>query len=178
MDKTNIAQLMEKNHQQFIAKLHQLSDSDFEYAPAKKWSAGQQLEHIIKSVKPVATALSMPLFVLKMKFGLTNRPSKSYEQLVAKYLSVLEKNKDYQIPKKFAPKFVGIEDKHKKIASLEKLVHKLNRKTARLSETDLDTYILPHPVMGKLTLREVLYFTAYHAQHHNVQILNNLSVPK
>jgi hypothetical protein len=176
MDKTEITQMMDENHRQFISKLDYLSEVDFEYIPAQKWSAGQQLEHIIKSVKPVVTAFSMPLFVLKMKFGLTNRPSKSYENLVSKYLNVLEKNKGNTIPKKFEPKFIGIHKKKKKLVSLEKLVHQLNRKSARLSEKDLDTYILPHPVMGKLTLREMLYFTAYHVKHHEVQILNNLSM--
>jgi hypothetical protein len=29
---------------------------------------------------------------------------------------------------------------------------------------------LPHPLLGKLTLREMLYFTAYHADHHRHSI--------
>ncbi|NNM18648.1 MAG: DinB family protein [Croceitalea sp.] len=178
MDKQSIAQLMHENHQKFISKLSALSDTDFEYKPAVKWTAGQQLEHIIKSVKPVVTAFSVPLFLLKMKFGLTNRPSKTYEELVEKYLGVLEKNKRYAIPKKFAPDYIGIHQRKKKLAYLNTLVLKLNRKANRLSEKDLDTYILPHPVMGKLTLREMLYFTAYHVQHHEVQIAQNLSLPQ
>ncbi|WP_350287698.1 hypothetical protein [uncultured Croceitalea sp.] len=42
------------------------------------------------------------------------------------------------------------------------------------SEIELDTFILPHPVMGDQTLREILYFTAYHVLHHDRQILENL----
>ena len=30
----------------------------------------------------------------------------------------------------------------------------------------LDTYILPHPVIGKLSIREMLYFTHLHTVHH------------
>ena len=42
------------------------------------------------------------------------------------------------------------------------------------SEKQLDTFILPHPLLGKLTLREMLYFTIYHAEHHKKQTLKNL----
>ena len=33
-------------------------------------------------------------------------------------------------------------------------------------EQDLDRYVLPHPLLGKLTLREMLFFTLYHNYHH------------
>ena len=31
---------------------------------------------------------------------------------------------------------------------------------------DLDKYVLPHPLLGKVTLREMLYFTIHHNEHH------------
>ncbi|NBX80802.1 MAG: DinB family protein, partial [Flavobacteriales bacterium] len=34
------------------------------------------------------------------------------------------------------------------------------------TEDDLDKYVLPHPLLGKLTLREMLCFTIYHVKHH------------
>ena len=33
-------------------------------------------------------------------------------------------------------------------------------------DTDLDKYFLPHPLLGKLTIREMLFFTLYHDRHH------------
>ena len=36
----------------------------------------------------------------------------------------------------------------------------------RWSEDQLDRYQLPHPAMGKMTVREVLFFTVYHNAHH------------
>jgi hypothetical protein len=52
------------------------------------------------------------------------------------------------------------------IQKLNKAITDLCEKAANYSESDLDTYILPHPLLGKLTLREMLYFTTYHVQHH------------
>jgi hypothetical protein len=34
------------------------------------------------------------------------------------------------------------------------------------SERQLDRIRLPHPVLGKLSVREMLFFTLYHNQHH------------
>ena len=42
--------------------------------------------------------------------------------------------------------------------------------TTRWSESDLDTLALPHPLMGLLSARELLHFTAYHTEHHRTGI--------
>ena len=36
-------------------------------------------------------------------------------------------------------------------------------------ETELDQYMLPHPILGKLTVREMLFFTIYHNLRHASQ---------
>jgi hypothetical protein len=34
------------------------------------------------------------------------------------------------------------------------------------TEDDLDNYLVKHPLLGRITLRELCYFTIYHTQHH------------
>jgi hypothetical protein len=34
------------------------------------------------------------------------------------------------------------------------------------SENSLDRFKLPHPLLGKLTVREMLFFTIFHNEHH------------
>jgi hypothetical protein len=36
----------------------------------------------------------------------------------------------------------------------------------RWPERALDRHLLPHPLMGLLTIREMLAFTVYHTAHH------------
>jgi uncharacterized damage-inducible protein DinB len=36
-------------------------------------------------------------------------------------------------------------------------------------EEELDQYLLPHPILGKLTIREMLFFTIYHNLRHASQ---------
>lgn len=175
MDKAQIGQELILYHGNFTATLQSLSQEDFQRKPKLKWTAGQQLEHIIKSVQPLDMALGLPLFVLKMKFGLANRPSKAYEALVSKYQKALEDNSDFKMPSEYAPSEIPWQKKEETLEKLDKLIHKLHGRLQKFSEEELDTYILPHPLMGKLTLREMLYFTIYHVQHHDRQIPVNLA---
>ena len=49
---------------------------------------------------------------------------------------------------------------------------KLQYKTVHISEKNLDTLIIPHPLMGKMTIREILMWTAYHTEHHTKTLQN------
>ena len=133
-------------------------------APNEKWSAAEQLDHLIKSVAPVNQALSLPKFALKWLFGKANRPSKSYEELVEKYQGKLLAGG--KAPKAFAPKKIAFAKREKSLNRLEKLALSVSKKATICSDEELDGFILPHPLLGKLTLREMLYFTAYHCIHH------------
>ena len=174
MKKAEIAQKLILNHKNFITTLNQLSEKDFERNRENKWSAGQQLEHIIKSVKPVEMAFGLPAFVLKRKFGLANRPSKSYDDLVTKYKNTLNTKSDFKMPNEFAPNEASFSKRKKELEKLDQSVQKLCTRVNTFSEEELDKFVLPHPLMGKVTLREMLYFTAYHVQHHQKQIPKNL----
>jgi hypothetical protein len=109
-------------------------------------------------------AFGIPKFFVKWKFGMANRPSKTYDELIAKYkVQLLQGGKA-------SGRFIGeagrFEQREEKLKTLQSLVNKLNRKTVNHAETNLDSYILPHPLLGKLTFREMLYFTAFHVSHH------------
>jgi len=34
------------------------------------------------------------------------------------------------------------------------------------SEKDLDKYVIPHPYLGKFSVRQMMYFTTFHTLHH------------
>ena len=84
MEISELQRKLKESHVHFIGTINRVDDADFTKSVNQKWTAGQQLDHIIKSVSPVNLALSLPAFVLKMSFGKANRPSRTYEQLVEK----------------------------------------------------------------------------------------------
>lgn len=176
MDKSEIIALITTNHQAFIKKLEELSDIEFAKSTSGKWTAGQQLEHIIKSVKPVVRAFEIPKSILQDKFGHANKLSRNYKKIVADYLETLKQNPDYKLEERFSPGEVGVEQKNEKLNILKEAIENLIMGIENSTEIELDTYMLPHPVMGNFTLREVLYFVAYHVTHHDKQIFENLKL--
>jgi len=164
MTKDAIASLLLANHARFVHQLNGLRDEEFYHSPQGKWNAAQQLDHIIKSVSAVAFAFSVPKFIVQWKFGKANRPSKTYEELVDKYKRKLQEG--YIANGRFSAGEISPGQKKIMLVKLTKLVDRLARRTKGLSEASLDKYILPHPLLGKLTFREMLYFTAYHVNHH------------
>ena len=168
MNKTEIISMMKKNHADFTAMIHSLNENDFCKHWEDKWTPGQQAEHIIKSVSPVVLAFYLPKIFLRILFGKANRESKTYEALVEKYHRKLAEG--YKAGAAYTPKETAFSRKENIIHLIDKKVELLNKKINACSEEELDTYILPHPLLGKLTLREMLYFTAYHVQHHHISV--------
>ncbi len=170
MDKIKLKEELTLNYINFINCIQSLPKEQWQISYNNKWSAAQQLDHIVKSVSPVKLALSLPAFLLKLIFGKANRESRSYDALVARYHEKLKSGG--RASGKFLPppKTDSVENLS---AKLKEVVHSLVTKIDSFSEEQLDLLILPHPLLGKLTLREMLYFTIYHVQHHQVQVIEN-----
>lgn len=143
--------------------LQQLSDHRFTVSPSGKWSAGQHLDHLIKSQRPLYTALTAPRLLLRW-FGKPRRASLTYEELVHKYRLILASGAT--TPKMFSPSVIYAPQRSAQMQTWLLQQQKLAERTAAWPESDLDRYQLPHPLLGKITIREMLYLTAYHIQHH------------
>lgn len=164
MNKIEIQQRLKESHDQFIHYIQSLSPEDFQYSWNAKWTAGQQLDHIVKSAGPVKTAFSLPSFMLKLIFGKANRQSRNYDALVEKYKTKLVEGG--QSTPRFLPAEIKFDQRDQLISKLNSIVSALTILINKFTEHQLDTLILPHPLLGKLTLREMLSFTVYHVGHH------------
>ena len=172
MNKQEISEKLVENHQKFTDFLMSLSKQDFMFAPENKWTAGQQLDHIFRGVKPVKTALTLPKFVPNLLFGKSNRDSIDYGTLVKNYQAKLAAGG--KASGRFVPPEIGFEQRETLKNKLLKTVEELTKRIETFSETQLDEYVLPHPILGKLTIREMLYFTIYHVEHHHKNAVKNL----
>jgi hypothetical protein len=141
-----------------------LNKEQFETMPGGKWSAGQNLDHLILSIKPLQLAYAIPKFFLKLMFGNANRSSRTYDELVLKYKTKLVAGGRASGP--FIPPVISFDQKDLLIKKYNRHKQKLISKIEKQNEEDLDKYIIPHPLLGKLTLREILFFTIHHNEHH------------
>ena len=146
----------------------QLSLDIFLQPQAGVWSTADHVRHLIKSVRPLAMALKIPKIIIRFKFGRHNGASRSFDELKKMYRQKLNEG---ATAGRFAP---GKRDipvhadnwKYEIIANWQQVSASLTNNLQRWSEKDLDRYCLPHPLLGNLTVREMLFFTLYHNHHH------------
>lgn len=174
MEKAAIIDSLKENHSKFIEYINTLNEDDFNKISNNKWTAGQQLLHIYMSVKPLSNGLkSAPKFILKTTYGKAKNSPKTYDDLVKSYLETLAitdtSNSDYQ------PKEVTFSDKDEIIKKLEYVVDMLIKALSKFTDKELNLLRLPHPLLGKICIREMLYFTSYHVKHHHDITIKNLN---
>ncbi len=153
------------------------TDADVFFAPlGDSWSPADNVRHLTKSTAPVARALALPQIVLRGLFGRADGSSRSYPDLVSTYRAALEAGGRAG---RFAPDPVPPPDDP--IAGRERILDDGRDAIARLilaaerwSDPDLDRFRLPHPLLGKLTVREMLFFTIYHHSHHRSIVARRL----
>lgn len=165
-DISSIQAALEERYTALISFLKQQDPGDFlmEKIP-NKWSAGQHAEHLILSTKPLNKALRTPKFVLKTTFGVKNeRPERSFNEVVEKYKSRLAAGG--RATGAYIPKPIQKDQKTALLKNLEKELVQLQSVCNKWNEAQMSKYLLPHPLLGKMTIREILFFTIYHTEHH------------
>ncbi|MGE3465395.1 MAG: DinB family protein [Pyrinomonadaceae bacterium] len=174
MDKAAIIAELQNKYNGFADFVAGMSEGEFVFSlKDEKWSAGQQIDHLCRSVEPLIKGLSAPEFALKAMFGKSDHPSVSYDELVARYRAELAAGGT--APAQFRPESIPFDRKAELVTTLKDLVAKLCSKIEKCDESKCDTLVLPHPLLGKLTFREMFYFTIYHAEHHHQHTMQNLA---
>ena len=168
--KREVIDTLKGNTKKFVDVIAKLSKSDFENEPNGKWSAGQHLAHLVKSIKPLNFALSLPRFVPMLLFGKAKNASKTNEEIKLRYQEKLSNGA--KASGAYIPQQVTYNSKEKLSATLIDEAEKLSTNLEAMTEADIDAMILPHPILGKLSLREMLFFTIYHTEHHTKSISN------
>jgi DinB superfamily len=164
MNIPEIQQKLIENHRRFTDYMESLPDDVFGIPKNGKWSPGQHLDHIRRSVQPLAQGFGFPKWLIKIIFGKSNRSGKNSDELVKKYKRKLEEGG--RASGRFIPKALEITEKNKIIDSLNKDILIITKNLSAFSEKELDEIVLPHPLLGKLTIREMMFFTIYHVEHH------------
>lgn len=133
-----------------------------------KWSPADHVRHLSKSVRPLAQALGLPRFVLWLRFGRASSASRSFTVVREAYLARLSAG---ATAGRFAPSAQPLPEdagayREQVIASWRTTNAELWSRIVAWDEMALDRYYLPHPALGRLTAREMLFFTLYHNAHH------------
>ena len=168
MNKSEILAGLKDSDQRVISWFAEIPTNTFFQRKGEVWSASDNLDHLIKSHKPIVMALKLPKFILRAMFGSANQPSRSYEAICGVYKDTLAAGG--VASGRYLPDWQSSE---KPEVAKTKLLNQFSKVSAGLasvvetwSEADLDGCLLPHPLIGKLTIRAMLYFTIYHNLRH------------
>lgn len=173
MTKSALIETFCKNHKEFSSYINSLSDADFLFAAKDKWSAGQQLEHVYLCITPFTKALASKEFI-EQKFGKVNRPTWSHKEVETFYTNALQNGG--KAPERFVPTMVELNKKAELTNALNETLKTISQYWETFTEEELDTLMLPHPLLGNMTIREMFYLMADHATHHMNQTKKNLHI--
>ncbi|MFK8060172.1 MAG: DinB family protein [Polaribacter sp.] len=173
MEKDAIADLIEEKHKVLFDWLKSQPEDNWEKGPDNKWTVSQQILHLVNSLQLLNNALSYPRFFLKYKFGVCNRASRNYATVAKKYQQKLIENQDRARIFNQKLKKPLQKDRDRLITKLQIQQKKLQYKLKKISDVNLDTLVIPHPLMGKMTIREIIMWTAHHTEHHTQILITN-----
>ncbi len=146
------------------------------YQPDGKWSPAQNLKHVELSIFPVSKLLSDKQKFISRNLGITHRGSRSFTEIMKIYKEALSGG-NIKSPDRFVPVHLTHETSIL-IKELEEQVNQLISGLNNFSEEELDFYQIPHPLIGQLTIREMIYFYLYHAGHHENNIITTMNTEK
>ncbi|GAB3773814.1 DinB family protein [Spirosoma horti] len=150
--------------QSFIGWTDGLTDEQFWAKPGGKWSVAEGIQHLYLSARPVARLLAGPREVLD-QWGRADTPSRSYQEIALAYRMVLATG--VKAPESMLPRTDDMQlSRVELVERFRSIYQSLIDATDNWSANELDEYCIPHPVLGKLTVQEMLYFTSLHTEHH------------
>lgn len=165
MKKEELIASLQSLHQELNHYLESALESDLNRAPKSgQWTKAEEIGHLIVSLQQTNRGLGLPKFFMRYKFGTNNRQERTYDEVVAKYRDKLA---TVPIPTNpFQLRQKTVHQKEKLQLDYLKAQRRFEKRINRFTETDLSKLLLPHPLLGRMTLREFLYFTHYHTTHH------------
>ena len=170
--KQDIISELENIFNETTAFIEQVDDSIFNKSIDKKWSIAENIDHLSITQNVTALSFNMPKMLLKQLFKTNNRISWNYDETVWKYQRTL--NSGGKASFAFQPKVSLAKNKKIVLYFWKKSCDSFLNAAKSWNEEDLDIYIIPHPLIGKITMREFLFFSVYHVKHH-LQTIKNIA---
>lgn len=163
--KNELLALVDEKFDNFIAHMESRSSEDFvKVYKEGKWSNGQHLDHVRKTTRALNKGLSFPKLALWWKFGKKKTAEMNYEQVKAKYYKKL--GGGVKAPRSVQPDAITLTDRDRVMNWLKEEQTTLKKNLSSFSEKQLGQYQLPHPALGKFSIREMIYWCTMHTEHH------------
>jgi hypothetical protein len=150
------------------AYLRALPSTVFFARQGPAWSPDEHARHLGKSLGPLTRVLRWPRPVIGLLFGRHRGQGRTFADLRRHYQATLAAGAQAGrfAPRAQPPPADLAAGQDAILGRLAATVRAVQIAVQRWPEPALDQYRLPHPLLGRLTVREMLAFSVYHHAHH------------
>ncbi len=141
-------------------------DTFFRRPAEGKWSAAENIEHLVLVTKSMVVLFSKPEVMVE-RWGTVDRPSRGYDEIAEAYIKATNgagKSPERAVPQATEPTQASQLNKFKQMNE------EYLKAVGSLTESQLNTCQVPHPFIGNITVKEVLHFMTFHISHHHKAI--------
>ncbi len=167
-DKSELIAALQTQKLEIPALLSSIPTKQFFDGSSEHWSAGHHVQHITSAVNRVAQGL-LNASVLPKREPAT--ASRDFATLHETYLATLKNTPSEtlrQLGSRVTLKEFENSDAYKTqlISSFVSAISNFNTALENFDEANLEQLGMPHPVMGLLSSREMVFFIVFHNTHH------------
>jgi DinB superfamily len=166
-NRREIIEALEAAHEAGVEYWSGFSTPAFFAPHGTHWSPAEHVRHLTRAMTPLLPVLRVPRMALRVMFGSAAAPSRSLETLDALYSKALAAGGTagrFTPPPDHAP--AGLVRRNAIMDAHSETLRGLTQALEKWTESQLDAHRLPHPLLGRLTVREMMLFTLLHNQHH------------
>lgn len=158
-----------KLHGEISSFLAQMSDQEFVARQGEHWSPADHIRHLVTAMRAVVGGMAAPKVLLALRFGVGFGGSRSFEQIRDMYRVALAAGG--KAAGRYDPeqRRIDMEPKDLRAFVMQRWAQtgdELDSAIASWGDGALDRHRARHPLLGMMTIRELLYFTLYHNAHH------------
>ena len=162
-----IVEALEVAHEEAVEYWARYATPQFFAPMGVSWSAADHVRHLTRSMTPLLPVLRVPRLALRVAFGAPNAPPRTIGQIHTMYTAALDAG---GTAGRYAPPpEKGARDQVRRDKIMDthsETLRGLTQAMERWTEGQLDAYRLPHPLLGRLSVREMMLFTLVHNRHH------------
>lgn len=148
----------------FARMVMPLTEAEFTRQQNGRWSVSDTGQHLYLSARPVLRLLAGPRDVFT-QWGNAKGPSRTQDSIRTLYHQVLKKG--IKAPAALSPRPEDVPaDKATMLTRLTDTYLAIADQLADWSDEEMDRYQMPHPALGLLSVREMIYFIGIHTRHH------------
>ena len=156
-----------------------IPEETFFSKPDGGWSPAENVRHLTTATFTTGLFIKKELHFLLNLFGKGNS-LKNLHQVRDEYLEKLSSGK--KASGIFTPISLSFfrtkEWQQKECEALEFSIQQIVGVLDHWTEEELDTTNIIHPILGIITVREILYFSLYHLYHHSSIVEKRLGINK